>query len=348
VETMKALVYYGPGDMRLDTRPIPSPARGEVLVKVRAVSVCGSDLGAYRLPGVSARWQPPIVLGHEFSGEIVKLGEDVRDLKVGQPVTANPILYCGSCYYCKHGQINLCPNRYSLGTSIGGITHDGAMQEYLSVRASAIYSLLDGVSFAQGALIEPLAVSLSAAKLGDFGEGERAAIIGAGPIGLMILKFIKAAGNKKVFVSDILVSRLDFAKTIGADAVIDGRGDVVSSIADLTENVGVDRVLIAAGAPGIVEKSLQMVRNGGKIVLVALIHHDVQLDLMPIVTRQISLSGSYMYTQEFSEVLASVAQKKVIVDDLITSVIPLRESKSVFQDLCKPDCKDIKVILTND
>jgi len=346
--TMKALVYHGPVDIRLETRPIPSPAEGEVLIKVKGVSICGSDLGAYRLHEVSDRWQPPIVLGHEFSGEITGLGEGVQNFSIGEPVTANPILYCGNCYYCKHGQINLCPNRYSVGTSIGGIRHDGAMQEYMTVRSSAVIPLLDGVSFKQGALMEPLAVSFCAASMGDKGESERVAIIGAGPIGLMILKFLKASGNRQVFVSDVLPGRLNFAKSIGADEVIDGHEDVVSRVAALTEGVGADRIVIAAGVPGVLEQSLQMVRNGGNIVLVALMHQKVHLDLIPIVARQISLLGSYMFTDEIKKVMALVAKKQVLVDDLITSEHPLSEGVEVFKDLVKPDCKDIKVLLTND
>src|SRR5450830_1017443 len=200
---MKSLVYYGPQDLRLEERPIPSPKKGEVLVKIHAVSVCGSDLGAYRLPEVSDRWAPPLVLGHEFSGEIAALGEGVENFKLGQAVTANPILYCGECYYCKRGLINLCTHRQSLGTSIGGAAQDGAMQEYMTIRASALIPLMEGVSYVQGSLLEPLAVSLVAARNGDFGDGERVAIIGAGPIGLMILNFLKSSGNKEVYISDL-------------------------------------------------------------------------------------------------------------------------------------------------
>ncbi len=348
MHTMKALVYHGPGDVRLEERHIPSPTEAEVLIKVRAVSICGSDLGAYRLHEVSDRWQPPIVLGHEFSGEIAGLGEGVQHLSIGQPVTVNPMLYCGQCYYCKHGLINLCPNRFSIGTSIGGARHDGGMQEYLTVRASAVIPLSEGVSFEQGALMEPLAVSLGAAGKGDLGEDERVAIIGAGPIGLMILKFLKASGNKQVFVSDIMPNRLEFAKSIGADEVIDGHQDVVARVREITDGVGADRIIVAAGVPGVIEQSFQMVRNGGNIVLVALIHQKAQIDLFPIAARQISLMGSYMFTDEIHEVMRLVAQNQVIVDDLITSELRLENGAEAFQDLCKPDCKDIKVLLTND
>ena len=348
MNTMKALVYYGPRDLRLETRPIPSPLPGEVLVKVKAVSICGSDLGAYKLHEVSNRWQPPIVLGHEFSGEIVELGEGVEGFFVGQPVTANPILNCGKCYYCERGKINLCPNRFSLGTSIGGVRHDGAMQEYLSIRASSIYPLLEGVSFTQGALMEPLAVSLCAAKRGNFGEGERIAIIGAGPIGLMILKFLRVDNSKEIFVTDVLMNRLELAKSIGADAVFDGRSDYQASIRSLTEDIGVDRIIIAAGVPGIVNQSLQIVRNGGRIVLVALIHEKTEFDLIPVVTRQLSIIGSYMFTNEIQEVMENVAGKRIDVADLITSIHSLHEGVEVFNNLCKQSCKEIKVILTFD
>jgi len=345
---MKSLVYYGPQDLRLEERPIPSPKKGEVLVKIHAVSVCGSDLGAYRLPEVSDRWAPPLVLGHEFSGEIAALGEGVENFKLGQAVTANPILYCGECYYCKRGLINLCTHRQSLGTSIGGAAQDGAMQEYMTIRASALIPLLEGVGYVQGALLEPLAVSLVAARNGDFGDGERVLIIGAGPIGLMILNFLKAAGNKKVYISDLLPSRLEKALQIGADAAISGRSDVVKIISELTEGIGVDRVIIAAGAPGVMEDSLKMVRSGGRIVLVALIHHTAEIDLMPIVARQISILGSYMFTNEMQDVMQMIADKKLNVDELVTSTFPLEDGKKVFDRLCGPTCDEVKVILTNE
>ena len=345
---MKALVYYGLQDLRLEERPIPTPKKGEVLVKVHAVSVCGSDLGAYRLPEVSDRWAPPLVLGHEFSGEIAALGEGVENFKLGQPVTANPILYCGECFYCKRGLFNLCTKRQSLGTSIGGAGQDGAMQEYMTIRASALIPLMEGVSYVQGALLEPLAVSLVAARNGDFGDGERVAIIGAGPIGLMILSFLKAAGNKEVYISDLLPSRLQKAIQLGADEAISGRDDVVKTVKDLTDGIGVDRVIIAAGAPGVMEDAIKMVRSGGRIVLVALIHHKAEMDLLPVVARQISILGSYMFTNEMQDVMQMIADKSLNVDGLVSSTYPLEKGKAIFDILCGPTCDKVKIILTND
>lgn len=348
MDTMKALVYYGPHDLRLEKRSIPSPKIGEVLIKVKAVSICGSDLGAYRLDSVSDRWQPPIILGHEFSGEIVALGEGVKNYKIGQAVTANPILPCGECFYCKRGEINLCPNRKSIGTSIGGVRTDGAMREFMTLPASSLYPLIDGVNFIQGALMEPLAVSYTASHLGDFGEDERVAVIGAGPIGLMILKFLKSKSNKEVFVSDVLKLRLDLSKANAADHILNGNRDVVSMVKELTGGVGVDRVIVAAGVPGIFLKCMDMIRNGGRIVLVALIHHNCELPILSVVTRGISILGSYMFTDEIGKVMESVAKKEIVVEDLITSIHPLTDGVDVFNTLCGKDCKEIKVILTND
>jgi len=347
MKTMQALVYYGPGDIRLEQRMIPIPAEHEVLVKVRAVSICGSDLGAYKLHTVSERWKPPIILGHEFSGEIAALGNQVKNFYIGQRVTANPILACRDCFYCRRGEYNLCPNRFSIGTSIGGVTHDGAMQEFLTIPDHAIHPLLEGISFEQGALMEPLAVALAASRLGDCGLQESVAVIGAGPIGLMIIKCLKVSGNKKIFASDILSCRIQKAASFGIEGILNGRGDIIEQIKSLTGGLGVDRVLVAVGTNDILEKALQMVINGGIVVVIALMHAKVDLDLFQIVTRQLSILGSYMFTDEISTVIKEVAHGTIVIDDLITSVHPFREGPEIFKELCRSDCEEIKVILTN-
>lgn len=348
MNTMKALVYHGPRNIKLETRQIPIPKAGEVLIKMHAVAICGSDLGAYLLPEVSERWAPPIVLGHEFSGEIAAMGEGVTGLKVGQRVTANPILYCGECYYCKRGMINLCGNRHSLGTSIGGEASDGALKEYFTIRQEAVIPLDDRVTYEQGALLEPLAVTLCAAKNGSFGEGERVAVIGAGPIGLMIVKFLKALGAEMIIVSDIMDERLKFATKYGADAAINARCEsVVDKVLEMTNGVGVDRVIIAAGTPTVMDDSFKMVRNGGKIVMVALMHNDIHIDPMQIVGRGISIIGSYMFTTEQKDVMELIATKQVYVDDIITSKHPLESGEELFSNLCSGNCKDVKVLVVS-
>lgn len=344
--TMRALVYHGPGDMRLEERPVPEPGEGEVLVKMRCVSVCGSDLGAFRLPEVSDRWSPPIVLGHEFAGEIVKNGPGAGKYAAGQRVAANPILYCGDCYYCRKGLINLCSRRNSFGTSIGGKRTDGAMQEYFTIRESAVIPLDDALSFEQGALLEPLAVCYCAARAGALGPDERVAVMGAGPIGLMLVKFLKAMGAT-VIVSDIVDARLKCATKYGADHVVNVKEQSLADKArDVTGGIGVDRVIICAGNPQAIPDAFGMVRNGGNIVLVALAHYHVEIDPMQLVARGVSLIGSYMFTTEQNDVMRMMAENRIFVDDMITSSIPLAESESVFGDLCSPACEEVKVLIT--
>ncbi|HZK56399.1 MAG TPA: zinc-binding dehydrogenase [Desulfosporosinus sp.] len=345
--SMKALVYYGPGDMRLETRPIPVPKAGEVLVKMRCCAICGSDLGAYRLPEISERWQPPIVLGHEFSGEIAACGEGATKYQLGQRVTANPILYCGECWYCKKGLINLCSNRNSFGTSIGGKRTDGALQEYFTIREGAIIPLDDALTLEQGALLEPLAVCYNAARAGSFGQGERVVVMGAGPVGLMTVKFLKAMGAETVIVSDVVDVRLEFAKKYGADEVVNVKNSsLIETVKRLTDGIGVDRVIICAGTPTDIPESFKIVRNGGNIIMVALAHYHVEIDPMQIVARGISIIGSYMFTFEQKEAMKFVAEKKVFVDDIITKAIPLSESADLFEMLTKPN-NEVKVLVIN-
>lgn len=343
---MKALVYYGPRDLRLEEREIPRPSKDEVLIKVRAVSICGSDLGAYRLPEISERWFPPLVLGHEFSGEIVELGADVDNLHIGQRVTGNPILYCRDCFYCDNNMINLCTKRHSLGTSIGGKAQDGAMQEYFTLRKEAVIPLDDRVSFAQGALLEPLAVCYCAAQNG-ITKDERVAVIGAGPIGLMTVKFLKAFGAKTVIASDISDIRLEIAAKYGADATVNVRNaSLIDKVRELTNDTGVERVIIAADTPTAFDDSFKIVRSGGSIVMVALMHHNITFDPMQIVGRQTSILGSYMFTSQQKDVMQMVAEGKLFVDDLITSTHKLEEGVEVFKEFCSGDCKDVKVLIT--
>lgn len=343
---MQALVYYGPGDMRLEERPIPEPGPGEVLVKMHCVSVCGSDLGAYRLPEVSDRWAPPIVLGHEFAGDVVKNGPGAGKYAVGQRVAANPILYCGDCYYCKKGLINLCSNRNSFGTSIGGKSTDGAMQEYFTIRENAIIPLDNALTYEQGALLEPLAVCYRAAHAGVLGDDERVVVMGAGPIGLMTVKFLKAMGAT-VIVSDIVKTRLDFATKYGADRTVNVKEESLTDVVkDLTDGIGVDRVIICAGNPSSIPESFGIIRNGGNIVLVALAHYHVELDPMQLVARGVSLIGSYMFTTEQNDVMRMLADAKLYVDDIVTDTIPLSKSQDVFKNLSSPSCEEVKVLLT--
>jgi len=341
-ETMKSLVYLGPGKMEVQTRAIPVPRAGEVLIKIKKVSICGSDLGAYR--HASDRFRPPLVLGHEFAGDITQVGEGVKTLSVGRRVTVNPMVLCNDCFFCKRDEGNLCGNRKSMGTAIGGIQTDGAMQEYVAVPDWMVVPIADNVTYEAAAMLEPCGVTLACAKKGLTADEQSVVVIGAGPIGLLIVKFLKALGVPKVIVTDILDTRLEKAKKCGADVIINDRnGDTVTKIQKLTDNYGADRVIIAAGVGASINQSFKLVRNGGTVVLVALMHEMVEFDPMEIVGRGIHFVGSYMFSTEMKEAAQMLADNKLTVEDLITSTYSLEEGKAAFDILNDPNNTEVKV-----
>lgn len=340
-ETMKALVYQGPGVLEVEEREIPEPGKGEVQIKIQKVSICGSDLGAYR--HASDRFRPPLVLGHEFAGDITKVGKDVATLKEGQRVTVNPMVLCNDCYFCRRGEGNLCGNRKSMGTAIGGVQTDGAMQEYVTVPDWMVVPIADQVSYESAALLEPCGVTLACAKKGLTEDEKNTVVLGAGPIGLLIVKFLKALGVEKVIVSDIIDKRLDKALECGADYVINSKKeDAVARVKALTDGYGADRVINAAGE-FLINQSFEMVKNGGTSVLVALAHAKVEIDPMEIVGRGLTFMGSYMFTTEMKEAAQMLADGKLVVEDLITSTYPLERGKEAFDILNTPDNDEIKV-----
>ena len=345
---MKTLVYYGYHDMRLEERPIPVPKDNEVLVKVRVASVCGTDIGIYQLKEPTVRFAPPLVLGHEFTGEIAGFGKNAGKYSIGTRVAANPMMYCGECFYCKRGDINLCANRTSLGTSIGGKRTDGSMQEYFAIREDLIIPLDDRVSDEEGSILEPLAVCYHAALAGSFGKGERVVVTGAGPIGLFIVKFLKMMGATCIIVSDIVDSKLEYAKKCGADEVVNVKNSNLEKISkDLTGGIGADRVIITAGNETAIPESFKFIRNGGHIVVVAITYCDVKIDPVQLVTRNISMIGSYMFRGEHQiDVMNMLAEGKLKVSDIITSTCPLSDGVDLFKRLSEPDCKEVKVLIT--
>lgn len=339
---MKALVYKGPGILELEERPVPVPGKGEVLIKIKKVSICGSDLGAYRV--ASDRFRAPLVLGHEFSGDIEELGEGVTNLTKAQRVTVNPMVLCNDCFFCERGEGNLCGNRKSMGTAIGGIQTHGAMEEYVAVPEWMVVPIADNVSYEAAAMLEPCGVTLACAKKGFTEDEKNTVVIGAGPIGLLIVKFLKALGVPNVIVSDILDTRLEKAKECGANQIINaGNQNVEEMVKKYTDGYGADRVIIAAGVGASINQSFQLVRNGGTIVLVALMHEHVEIDPMEIVGRGLKFLGSYMFTTEMAEAAQMLADKKLEVEDLITSCYDLEDGKKAFDVLNDPHNTEIKV-----
>lgn len=341
---MKALVFYGAGDVRYVDVETPEPKQGEVLIRVKAVSICGSDLNGYR--GKSPFRVPPLIMGHEFSGEIAKLGEGVKGINVGDRVIVETNLYCGECPNCKAGFINICENRKIIGTTMKAGSYNGAMAEYVVAPANKVIKLPDNVSFNAAALIEPLANVLHAIKHVGSLKGKEVAVYGAGPIGLLTIMSAKYFGAKRIFAMEVLDNRLEMAKECGADVVINPNREKASDVVrKMTDDAGVDVVFDAVGFAETVKDSAEMVRNGGTVVWIGLGATTVELDYKKAVARELGFKGTYMYITEMIEGLEILKSGGMDVEKIITGVYPLSEGPKVFEELASGKSKDIKVIL---
>ncbi|OQB25876.1 MAG: D-arabitol-phosphate dehydrogenase [Firmicutes bacterium ADurb.Bin182] len=343
---MKALVYFGARDLRYVDVDTPRPKKGEVLVKPRAVSICGSDLSGFK--GTSKFRVPPLIMGHEFSGEIAELGEGVKNLSIGQKVGVVTNLFCGKCPDCKRNLQNICDNRYIIGTTMMAGSYNGAMADFVPVPAEKIVPLPEHVSFAEAALAEPLSISLRAVKHAGNIKGKTTAVFGAGPIGLLAIKCLKMFGAKEIIAIDIIEKRLDMAKKCGATAVINSNDDVLKFTRDLTCGEGLDFVLDAVGIEATINKGIEIVRNGGNIIWIGLSAKQINMEYFTSVCKEINIKSSYMYTTEMNEALDLISSGKIIVKDIITNSYPMSKGPEIFAKLAGNQAEDVKVILTND
>jgi 2-desacetyl-2-hydroxyethyl bacteriochlorophyllide A dehydrogenase len=343
---MKALVYYGPRDLRYVEVETPKPKKSEVLVRVKSVSICGSDLAGYK--GGSAMRKPPLIMGHEFSGQIAELGEGVAGLKAGARVGVVTNLYCGHCQDCRDGLDNVCDNRFIIGTTMKAGSYNGAMADYVVAPAEKIMSLPDNVSFAECALVEPLSISLRATKHAGDLKGKTAAVFGTGPIGLMGVMCLKAFGAKRVIAIDILENRLKMALQCGATDAINSKDDVLAITRKMTDGIGIDVVFDAAGVAATVNTGIEIARNGGKLLMVGMASPTFEIEYKHAVCKELKLLGSYMYTSEMREGLQMISDGKMNVKQIITSTYPMAEGPRIFEELASGKTDDIKVILVND
>ena len=265
---MKALYLLGPEKMEFRDLPVPTIGPGEALIKIKSVGVCASDSHRYLHGKLGDEDMPgPLILGHEFSAEVVEVAPDVTSVRPGDRVAVEPARHCGKCEMCRTGHPNLCPNVQFCGTP----PVDGSLQEYMAYPAEFLYKLPENVGYDEGALLEPLGVALHSVRLGHVKPGWTAAILGVGPIGLSTLLILRAVGVLQIFVTDPLDYRLDLARKLGADAAINPeREDPVKVIHEQTNGRGVDVVFEAAGVRDTPEQAVEMARPGGNVVLIGI------------------------------------------------------------------------------
>jgi L-iditol 2-dehydrogenase len=342
---MKSLLLSEYSHLELTDLPIPAVGRGEVLVRVEACGICGSDVHGY--DGSTGRRIPPIVMGHEAAGTVEATGEGVTKYSKGDRVTFDSTVYCGECPYCLRGQINLCDNRQVIGVSCGEYRRHGAFAEYVVVPERIMYKLPGNISFNEAAMLEAASVALHGVKVSQIVGGETALVIGAGMIGLLIAQAARAAGCARVFVTDVDATRLKLAKQVGADEALHCSGaELVAEVMRLTGGNGVDIALEAVGRNETVAGAIDCTRKGGTVTLVGNIMPEVTLPLQKVVVKQLRLQGSCTSSGEYPEAIELIANGKIQVKPLITAVAPLEEGPSWFERLHAREPNLMKIILT--
>lgn len=340
---MKALVYEGPKKIIIKQVDDPIPYKGELLIKVKTTGICGSDVHGYL--GITGRRTPPMIMGHEFSGDISEIGKGVTKFDVGDRVTVQPIVFCGNCEYCKQGLTNLCSKK----KFYGAMDTNGSMAEYICVPQKLIYKLPDSVSYLEGAMIEPLSVAYRAVKQVSNIEGENVFIVGAGTIGLLILQVAKSKNPSKIFITDINENRLDLAKKMGVDFAINPIKDNLKGIIDReTKNEGMDIAFEVVGISATVQQAMSVLKRKGTCIWVGNSEKMVNLNMQEIVTKELNITGTYSYThKEFEDSIKFLVEQDLDLDSMISKVVPLEKGPLMFKELSEGEGKLIKVILTD-
>lgn len=322
---MKALVMEQYKEFVYKDVPTPTPCEREVLVRVKACAVCGSDV--HGMDGSTGRRRPPLIMGHEASGQIEAVGSGVKGFKPGDRVTFDSTVYCNQCKYCRAGMVNLCAARRVLGVSCEDYHMDGAFAEYISVPEYVLYNLPDEVSYQQAAMVEPLAIAYHAATRTPIVPGTSVVIVGVGTIGMLTLQVVRSMGARPLIAVDIDDEKLRAALRNGASAAVNSKdADAINQILAYSEDRGgVDVAVDATGIGTTADLCLRSVAKNGRVVLVGNLAPTIEFPLQWVVTRQISLFGSCASAGEYGECLKLIAEKKVNVEALISKAVPLKD-----------------------
>lgn len=342
---MKAMRFTAPGRAEIVEVPRPTPKKDEVLVKVKATGICGSDVMSFK--GKHPFRIPPVITGHEISGQIVELGSGVKDVQLGERVALEPHIGCGKCVFCHHGHYNICPNKRFVGVGewIGGFA------EYVVAAESMCHELPEGMTYEEGAAIEPLSVGLHAVLRANLTIGENVAILGCGTIGMMTLISAKVGGPGKIIITDISSFKRKTALGRGADMAIDpAQQDPVKEVLAVTQGLGVDAVFVAVPLDTVLRQSLQMCRRLGRVVIIAAFHGESALDTRQILGYERSVMGTSMYTRDDYKLAMELWKNGSIeIQPLITQRISLDQAPqmvSAIADGTKGD--DIKTVICFD
>ncbi|MCD7715592.1 MAG: NAD(P)-dependent alcohol dehydrogenase [Lachnospiraceae bacterium] len=342
--TMKTAVMTDIRKVEIQRRPIPVPKEDEVLVKIEYVGICGSDLHYYEAGRIGDFIvEPPFVLGHEAGGTVVEVGSNVKNLQIGDRVALEPGKTCGHCEFCKQGKYNLCKDVVFFATP----PVDGVFQEYVAHEAGLCFKLPDNVSTMEGALIEPLAVGMHAANQGDAHLGQTAVVTGAGCIGLVSMLSLKARGVSKVIVVDVMDKRLEKAKELGADEVINGaKEDTVARIAQITEGKGFDLGIETAGSQITAQQQIRAAKKGATIVFVGYSPSgDMTLPIGMALDKELTFKTVFRYRNIYPMAIDAVASGKVHIKDIVTNYFELDDIQNALDSCVDNKAEIVKGVI---
>jgi len=309
--------------------PKPTPAPDEVLIKVRAAAICGSDLGIYYYTAAYSKMKLPVVLGHEFAGEIVETGSNVEGYKVGDRVVSESVKACGECEFCKTGMSNLCDR-----STLLGIHTDGGFAEYVTVPYRLLHKIPDTMSFDQAALVEPLSNTVHFVnEITDFKEGDYVVVQGCGPIGLFSAQLFRQ-GGAKVLVTGLNVDTLRFqiAEKLGLETLNIETESLEERVMKDTDGRGADVAFVAVGAPQAVKQATQIIKKRGTITVVGIFGKEVPLDMTWLVRRELKILGAYdARPANFSQSIELIAKGQIDVDSVLTHRFTLDQAEEAFK-----------------
>jgi len=342
---MKAAVLEKPKEMKLKNIPVPEFSEDQVLVRVKEVGVCGSDVHFYNTGrlGDLAKMDGPIILGHESSGIVEEIGKNVSGFEVGDKVAIEPGVPCYKCDYCKSGDYHLCGDVEFMAIP----PNNGSYREYIAYDPHFLYKVSDKISFSQAACVEPFSVGYSCAINSNLKPGDSVCILGAGPIGLASLDLCYAMGASKVYISDINDYRLDIAQKHGAFLTINSQEkDLVSTIMEKTKNMGVDTVIETAGFVQTIKDSINVAKKGGSIAWVSLNQDIVDISYLDIVCKELNIKGVFRYKNSYKPIINLLEAEKINFDGWVSHKFSLEKINEAFELASDKNVNKMKIMIT--
>ena len=337
---MKAAVLKDKRNMVIEEVPTPQAGAGEVILKMKDVGICGSDLHLY----ATGLLPPDVIMGHECAGVVVEVGDGVTGWTVGDRASIHGGIACGRCFWCRRGHTNIC--REEGGIGLGDMP--GGYAEFLRVVPAQMVRIPDEVSLRDAALLDPFSTAFHAVLLSGLKVRDTALVMGAGPIGLCIIQQLRLAGARLIVATELVERRARMAKEFGADIVMDPSDDVLNKLAELTDGVGVDYVFECVGVPDTTVEAFRLVRRAGKVVLVGVCMEPTTVQPVLWMINEISMQTTMGFTNEEFEGSLDLIRKGVLkTDGLVTETVSLEQLPEAFERLLSPN-DEIKVLLEFD